>query len=644
MPEIILSDGSQRQFDHPVTIADIAADISATLARSAIAGEIDGQLVDTTYSVTHDAKVTIITDKDTVGLDIIRHSTAHLLAQAVKQLFPQAQVTIGPVIEDGFYYDFAVERAFTPEDLHNIEAKMQQLAKQAQPVTRRIMTRTEAIAFFRDLGEEYKASIIEDIPAGETLSLYQQGDFVDLCRGPHVPNTNKLKAFKLTKLAGAYWRGDTNNEMLQRIYGTAWGNKKDLAAYLQRMEEAQRRDHRKLAKKMDLFHLQPEAPGKVFWHPNGWTIFQTIAQYIRTKQKEYGYQEINTPIMADFSLWQASGHADKFNDEMFVTEAESHHFAIKPMSCPLHVQVFNQGLKSYRDLPLRLAEFGCCHRNEPSGTLHGLMRVRALTQDDAHIFCREDQVHLESARFIRMLYEVYRDFGFDDIVVKLSTRPEKRLGTDEQWDRSEQALAKALDAEEIVWQENPGEGAFYGPKLDFSMRDCLGRLWQLGTLQFDSCLPARLGAVYVAENGEKEHPIMLHRAIFGSFERFIGILLEHYADRLPLWLAPVQVVVMNITDQQADYATEIVKNLQKDGLRVKLDLRNEKIGFKIRQHTIAHIPYLLIVGSREVEEQAVTVRAHDGKDLGSMPLQVLQQNLLTEVSTRGLNKMRKEND
>lgn len=640
MPEITLPDGSQRQFDHPVTIAQITANLGTKLAKVALAGEVDGKLVDMTYKVTNNAEVTIITDKDAAGLTIIRHSTAHLLAQAVKQLFPQAQVTIGPVIEDGFYYDFAIEHAFTPEDLHQIEAKMKELAKQAQPITRLVMSRDEAIKFFRDLGEEYKAKIITDIPADEPLSLYQQGDFVDLCRGPHVPNTNKLKAFKLTKLAGAYWRGDTNNQMLQRIYGTAWANKKDLAAYLQRIEEAQRRDHRKLAKKMDLFHLQAEAPGKVFWHPNGWIIFQTITQYIREKQKEYGYQEINTPMMADFSLWQASGHADKFHDEMFVTEAENHRFAIKPMNCPLHVQVFNQGLKSYRDLPLRLAEFGCCHRNEPSGTLHGLMRVRALTQDDAHIFCREDQVHAESVHFIKMLYEVYRDFGFNDIIVNLSTRPKKRLGTDKQWDRSEQALAEALNTQEIAWQENPGEGAFYGPKLEFSMRDCLGRLWQLGTLQFDSCLPTRLGAVYIAENGEKMYPVMLHRAIFGSFERFIGILLEHYADGLPLWLAPIQAVVMNITDQQADYAAEIVKNLQKDGLKVKLDLRNEKIGFKIRQHSIARVPYLLLVGAREIEQHTIAVRIHSGENLGSMSLKALQQRLITEVSTCG--KLRKE--
>jgi len=644
MPQITLADGSRRQFDHPVSIADIAADIGSGLAKAALAGDVNGKLVDTSYQVNDDAKVAIITAKDAIGLDIIRHSTAHLLAQAVKSLFPQAQVTIGPVIEDGFYYDFAFERAFTPEDLSRIEAKMQELAKANQAVSRSTMERDAAVTFFREMGEEYKARIIEDIPEGEVLSLYRQGDFIDLCRGPHVPNTGQLKAFKLIKLAGAYWRGDANNEMLQRIYGTAWANKKELAVYLHRIEEASRRDHRKLAKKMDLFHLQPDSAGNVFWHPNGWTIFQTIAQYIRDKQKTYGYQEINTPIMADFSLWEASGHAEKFDDEIFTTESENRQLAIKPMSCPLHAQVFNQGLKSYRDLPLRFAEFGCCHRDEASGTLHGLMRVRAFTQDDAHIFCRLDQVQEEAAHFIKMLYEVYSDFGFDDIIVKLSTRPEKRLGTDEDWDRNEQALAAALDSKQIAWQENPGEGAFYGPKLDFSMRDCLGRVWQLGTLQFDSSLPQRLGASYIAADGEKQPPIMLHRAIFGSFERFMGILLEHYADGLPLWLAPIQAVVMNITDQQAGYVTKIAKNLQKYGFRVDLDLRNEKIGFKIREHSIARVPYLLVVGDREVEQNTVAVRTHGGEDLGSMSLAALLEKLQTEVNTRGNSKMKEEND
>ena len=644
MPQITLADGSQRQFDHPVTIIEIATDIGPGLAKAALAGEVNGELVDTSYLVADDATIAIITDKDAAGLEVIRHSSAHLLAQAVKELFPQAQVTIGPVIENGFYYDFAFERAFTPEDLGKIEAKMQALAKEGQLVTRSTMPRNEAIAFFHDLGEEYKAKIIEDIPEGEVLSLYKQGDFIDLCRGPHVPNTHKIKAIKLTKLAGAYWRGDAKNEMLQRVYGTAWANKKDLNAYLDRIEEAEKRDHRKLAKKMDLFHLQPEAPGMVFWHPNGWSIFQTIAQYIRIKQKKYGYQEINTPIMADFSLWGTSGHAEKFSDDMFVTEAENRKFAIKPMSCPLHIQVFNQGLKSYRDLPLRLAEFGCCHRNEASGTLHGLMRVRGLTQDDGHIFCRADQVQDEAARFIDMLYEVYKEFGFDDLLVKLSTRPEKRIGADADWDHAEQALANTLDSKNISWEENPGEGAFYGPKIEFSMRDCLDRVWQCGTLQFDSFLPERLGASYIDENGEKARPVMLHRAIFGSFERFIGILLEHYADGLPLWLAPIQAVILNITDHQADYAAEITKNLQKDGFRVNLDLRNEKIGFKIREHSIMRVPYLLVVGDREVEQNTVAVRTHGGKDLGSMPFAALQQRLHTEVSTRSHSNIEEENN
>ena len=636
MPTITLPDHSQRKFDQPVTVAQVAADIGAGLAKATLAGRVNDTLVDASHLIEDDANLAIITDKNEEGLDVIRHSTAHLLAQAVKQLFPTAQVTIGPVIEDGFYYDFSFERPFTPEDLQKIEAKMTELVKQDLPVQRSTKTRDEAVQFFRDMGEEYKAEIIAAIPQGEVLSLYQQGDFIDLCRGPHVPSTGKLKAFKLTKNAGAYWRGDSNNEMLQRVYGTAWANKKDLAAYLHRVEEAEKRDHRKLAKKMDLFHIQPEAPGLVFWHPNGWSIYQTVRQYIRQKQNDYGYQEINTPIMADFSLWEASGHADKFDDDMFITESENRKYAIKPMSCPLHVQIFNQGLKSYRDLPLRLAEFGCCHRNEPSGALHGLMRVRGFTQDDAHIFCREDQVIQESADFIKMLYEVYEDFGFDNIVVKLSTRPEMRHGSDEDWDISEKALADSLDTAGIEWQENPGEGAFYGPKLEFSMSDSLGRVWQVGTLQYDRILPERLGASYIDEKGEKARPVMLHRAIFGSLERFIGILLEQYADGLPLWLAPKQAVVMNITDKQADYSAEIVKNLQKDGFRVDLDLRNEKIGFKIREHSITRVPYLLVVGDREMENKTVAVRTHGGKDLGSMPLAELTILLKTEVDSRGI--------
>lgn len=643
MPIITLPDGSQRQFDKPITVADVAADIGTGLAKAALAGLIEGKAVDTSFEITDDTHLAIITEKQAEGLEVIRHSAAHLLAHAVKQLFPSAQVTIGPVIEDGFYYDFSFERPFTPEDLLKIEQRMKELAKQDLPVERTTMARDEAVKFFRNSGEEYKAKIIEDIPPEQTLSLYRQGDFIDLCRGPHVPSTGKLKAFKLTKNAGAYWRGDSNNEMLQRIYGTAWANKKELNAYLHRIEEAEKRDHRKLAKKMDLFHLQPEAPGLVFWHPNGWSIYQTVRQYIRQKQKDYGYQEINTPIMADFSLWKASGHADKFDDDMFVTESESRTYAIKPMSCPLHVEVFNQGLKSYRDLPLRLAEFGCCHRNEPSGALHGLMRVRGFTQDDAHIFCTEEQVIPESADFIKMLYDVYQDFGFNDIIVKLSTRPEKRHGTEQDWDISEKVLADALDSANIVWEENPGEGAFYGPKIEFSMRDCLGRVWQVGTLQYDRVLPERLDATFVDEAGNKVRPVMLHRAIFGSLERFIGILLEHYADGLPLWLAPIQAVVLNITDRQADYAHEIVKILQKDGFRADLDLRNEKIGYKIREHSIARVPYLLVVGDRELETQTVSVRTHAGNDLGSMSLIELNQFFSQEVSARRAVNKEEEN-
>lgn len=639
MPEITLPDQSIRQFDNPVTVAEVAADIGTGLAKAALAGKVNGKLVDTSFQIADDVNLAIITEKDADGLEVIRHSAAHLLAQAVKQLFPAAQVTIGPVIEDGFYYDFSFERAFTPEDLVAIEKRMADLAKQNLPVERSTMARDEAVKFFREMGEEYKAKIIEDIPANEVLSLYQQGDFIDLCRGPHVPSTGKLKAFKLTKNAGAYWRGDANNEMLQRIYGTAWANKKDLAAYLHRIEEAEKRDHRKLAKKMDLFHLQPEAPGLVFWHPNGWSIYQTVRQYIRGKQKQYGYQEINTPIMADFSLWQASGHADKFDDEMFTTESENRKYAVKPMNCPLHVQVFNQGLKSYRDLPLRLAEFGCCHRNEPTGALHGLMRVRGFTQDDAHIFCTEQQVTKESADFIKMLYEVYQDFGFENIIVRLSTRPEKRHGSDADWDISEKALADALDTAGIEWEENPGEGAFYGPKLEFSMQDCLGRVWQVGTLQYDRVLPERLGADYIDENGDKVRPVMLHRAIFGSLERFIGILLEQYADGLPLWLAPKQAVVLNITDNQADYASEIATTLQQAGLRVDLDLRNEKVGFKIREHAIARVPYVFIVGDKEQAEQTVAVRTHAGENIGNFSMAELQQKMQQEVASHGAEKL-----
>ena len=635
MPQITLPDQSKRQFENPVTVAEVAANIGTGLAKAALAGKVDGKLVDTSYQINDDAELAIITDKTAEGLEVIRHSTAHLLAHAVKELFPTAQVTIGPVIEDGFYYDFSYERPFTPDDLIRLEEKMHELAAKDIKVVRSTMSREEAINYFRGLGEEYKAQIIESIPAGETLSLYNQGEFTDLCRGPHVPSTAHLKAFKLTKLAGAYWRGDANNEMLQRIYGTAWANKKDLDAYLTRIEEAEKRDHRKIAKKMDLFHIQQESPGMVFWHPNGWAIFQTIAKYMRQKQKEYGYQEVNTPIMADLGLWRASGHAEKFIEDMFLTESEKREYAIKPMSCPLHIQIFKQGLKSYRDLPLRLAEFGCCHRNEASGALHGLMRVRGFNQDDGHIFCTESQIQDEASRFIDMLYDVYRDFGYSEVILKLSTRPEKRFGSDADWDKAEQALADAMNAKGLKWEINPGEGAFYGPKIEFSLKDCIGRVWQCGTLQVDFVLPERLDASYVDAKGEKSRPVMLHRAIFGSFERFIGILLENYADGLPTWLAPIQVTVMNITDKQDDYCLEIQKILQRDDFRVNLDLRNEKIGYKIREHSMARIPYLVVVGEREMETRTVSVRTHAGVDLGNMSLQQFQERLQHEVTHHG---------
>ncbi len=621
MPIITLPDGSKKEFPHAVTIEEVAQSIGAGLAKAALAGAVSGRLVDTRYIIENDSELRIITERDSEGLEVIRHSTAHLLAQAVKQLFPTAQVTIGPVIEDGFYYDFAFERPFTPEDLQQIEAKMQALVAANLPVTRKEMARNEAIKFFRDLGEEYKAKIIEAIPAGETLSVYQQGDFIDLCRGPHVPNTSHLKVFKLTKLAGAYWRGDSNNEMLQRIYGTAWGNKKDLETYLTRLEEAEKRDHRKIAKALDLFHLQEEAPGMVFWHPNGWLIYQTIEHYMRGMMRQYGYQEVRSPQIVDISLWERSGHAEKFSDDMFMLKADEHDYAIKPMSCPCHVQIFNQGLKSYRDLPLRLSEFGCCHRNEASGALHGLFRTRGFTQDDGHIFCTEDQIQPEVDRFIDMLYQVYQDFGFTDVLVKLSTRPVKRVGADEIWDKAEKALADALDARKLDWQMQPGEGAFYGPKIEFVLRDCLGRLWTTGSVQLDFSMPMRLGAEYVAEDGHRRIPVMLHRAIFGSLERFMGMLIEHYAGLLPVWLMPAQAVVMNITDKQANYALKLTEILQNKGYRAKADLRNEKIGFKIREQTLQRVPYQLVVGDKEVENNTLSVRARSGKDLGTMTVE-----------------------
>jgi len=638
MVKITLADGSQKQFEHPVTVFAVAESIGPGLARAALAGKMDGRLVDTSYLIQHDTSLKIITDRDPDGLEIIRHSTAHLLAHAVKVLFPTAQITIGPVIEDGFYYDIAYERSFTPEDLEKIEVKMKAIARADYSVERKILSRDEAIHIFEKMGEHYKVEIIKDIPEGEELTAYVQDDFIDLCRGPHVPRTGLLKAFKLTKLAGAYWRGDSNNEMLQRIYGTAWPDKKLLKDYLHRLEEAEKRDHRKLAKKMDLFHFQQDAPGMVFWHPHGWTINQIMRNYLREILQKAGYGEINTPQMVDQSLWEQSGHLAKFGEEMFGLNMENRDYAIKPMSCPCHVQVFKQGLKSYRELPLRFAEFGCCHRNEPSGTLHGLMRVRAMVQDDGHIFCTEEQIHVEVLSFIYQLHDVYRDFGFTEIIHKLSTRPEKRVGSDEVWDKAEAALSAALDAAGVPWEILSGEGAFYGPKIEFSLKDCIGRVWQCGTMQVDFSMPDRLGAEYVAEDGSKRPPVMLHRAILGSIERFMGILLEHYAGHLPLWLAPIQVVIMNITDRQLEYATEIAENLQNRGLRVITDLRNEKIGFKIREHTIARIPYQVVIGDREVAEKTLAVRRESG-DSVTVTVDELIAQLLDEVDQKVIREV-----
>ncbi len=635
MPAITLPDGSQRHFDHAVSVHDVAAAIGPGLAKAALAGVVDGREVDTSHLIEQDASLAIITERDEAGLEIIRHSTAHLLAMAVQELFPGTQVTIGPVIEDGFYYDFASGHHFTPEDLEKIEQRMQQIVEDDLAVERVVVSRDRAIELFRNMGEHYKVQIIQSLPEGEELSLYQQGPWMDLCRGPHVPSTGKLKAFKLTKVAGAYWRGDSSNEMLQRIYGTAWANKKQLQEYLTRIEEAEKRDHRRIGKKLGLFHTQEEAPGMVFWHPDGWTLYQAIEQYMRQAQRAHGYQEIRTPQLVDMSLWERSGHADKFGDDMFMLKAEERQFAVKPMNCPCHVQVFNQGLKSYRDLPLRLAEFGSCHRNEPSGSLHGIMRVRGFTQDDAHIFCTEEQIQPEVASFIDFLHAVYADFGFAEVIYRLSTRPAQRVGSDSDWDRAEKALADALDAHGLPWQELPGEGAFYGPKIEFSLKDCIGRVWQLGTIQVDFSMPGRLGAQYVAEDGSRQVPVMLHRAILGSFERFIGILIEHYEGVFPTWLAPNQAVVLNITDKQAGYAREVEDSLKNKGFRVHSDLRNEKIGFKIREHTIQKVPYLLVVGDKEVETQTVAVRARRGEDLGSLTLDALAALLADDVARRG---------
>jgi len=621
MPVITLPDGSKRDFDSAVTVLDVAADIGPGLAKATLAGVVSGQEVDASYLIEEDANLSIVTDRSDEALEIIRHSTAHLLAMAVKELFPSAQVTIGPVIENGFYYDFSFERAFTPEDLEAIEQRMQELAKQDFAIAREEWDRDEAVEFFKGIGEAYKAEIIAGIPADQPIGLYRQGDFVDLCRGPHVPSTGKLSAFKLTKVAGAYWRGDNDNEMLQRIYGTAWANKKQLKAYINRLAEAEKRDHRKIGKKLDLFHMQEEAPGSVFWHQKGWAIYNGIKDYMRKKQLQNGYQEIRTPQVVDYSLWEKSGHADKFGDDMFSITTDDRQYAVKPMNCPCHIQVYNQGLKSYRDLPLRIAEFGSCHRNEPSGSLHGIMRVRSFTQDDGHIFCSEDQIQSEVSEFIDVLHEVYADFGFSEIIYRLSTRPEQRVGTEESWDRAEKALGEALDAKQLPWQELPGEGAFYGPKIEFSLKDCIGRVWQMGTIQVDFSMPGRLDAEYVAEDGSRKTPVMLHRAILGSFERFIGILIEQHEGAFPFWLAPQQAIVINITDSQAEYAKKVTQTMQNEGFRVNSDLRNEKIGFKIRGHSMQRVPYLLVVGDKEIENGTVAVRTRDGEDLGSMTIE-----------------------
>jgi threonyl-tRNA synthetase len=632
MPLITLPDGSHRQYDHPVTVAEVAASIGAGLAKAALAGKVNGRLVDTSTVIDDEVSLAILTDRDPDGLEIIRHSCAHLMAQAVKCLFPEAQVTIGPVVENGFYYDFAIAKSFTPEDLDKIQAQMEKLAAQNVSVTRFVMSRDEATDFFRARGEEYKAQIIESIPTMDEISLYKQGDFTDLCRGPHVPSTGKLKAFKLMKLAGAYWRGDPNNEMLQRIYGTAWATQKELKAYLRRLEEAEKRDHRKLALQLDLFHFQVEAPGMVFWHDKGWTVYLQIQDYIRRLLRLHGYQEVNTPQLVDRSLWEKSGHWDKFGDMIFSTHSENRDYAVKPMNCPCHIQIFNQGIKSFRDLPLRLAEFGSCHRNEPSGTLHGLLRIRNFVQDDAHIFCTEDQIQSEVSDFIDLVFKVYADFGFRDIIVKLSTRPDQRVGSDEVWDKAEKALELCLNNKQLDWDLQPGEGAFYGPKIEFSLKDCIGRVWQCGTIQVDFSMPGRLGAKYVAPDGSKQVPVMLHRAILGSLERFIGILIEEHAGALPVWLAPVQAVIFNITDQQAEYAKTVEARLLKHGFRVITDLRNEKIGLKIREHTLQKVPYLLIVGKREVENQQVAVRLRRGEDKGAMSLEAFTEILIAELA------------
>ena len=621
MPVITLPDGTKKSFDQPLNVFEVAKSIGSGLAKATLAGKVNGELVDASHVIDTDSSVSIITAKDEEGLEVIRHSTAHLLAQATQMLYPEAQVTIGPVIDNGFFYDFAYKDGFSEGDLAKIEKNMNHLVKQNLKIERSEMSRDEAVQFFKDKGEHYKAEIIESIPADQTLSLYQQGDFIDLCRGPHVPSTAKLKAFKLMKLAGAYWRGDSNNEMLQRVYGTAWANKDDLKDYLYRLEEAEKRDHRKIGKTQDLFHMQEEAPGMVFWHEKGWTLYQIVEQYMRGVFRDNDYKEVHTPQLIDKTLWEKSGHWDKFGDAMFTTSSENRDYAVKPMNCPAHIQIYNQGLKSYRDLPLRLAEFGSCHRNEPSGTLHGIMRVRNFVQDDGHIFCTADQIQDEVSTFIDLTFDVYKHFGFDNVDIKLSTRPENRVGSDEVWDRAEAALAEALDAKGIQWELQEGEGAFYGPKIEFVLKDCLDREWQCGTLQVDFSMPERLDAQYIAEDNTKQTPVMLHRAIVGSLERFVGILIEHYEGAFPSWLAPIQAVILNISEKQHDFVVDVNKKLKKQGLRVISDLRNEKIGFKIREHSMQRYPYILVAGGREMENDEISVRKRGGEDLGSMSIE-----------------------
>jgi threonyl-tRNA synthetase len=634
MVSVRLPDGSQRQFDAPVTVAQVASSIGAGLAKAALAGKVDGKLVDTSFVVDHDADLAIVTDKDADGLDVIRHSTAHLLAYAVKELFPDAQVTIGPVIENGFYYDFSYKRPFTPDDLQAIEKKMAELVKKDEPVTRKVMPRDEAVAYFKSIGEAYKAEIIESIPQGEDVSLYAEGKFTDLCRGPHVPSTGKLKVFKLMKLAGAYWRGDSKNEMLQRIYGTAWAKKEEQEAYLHMLEEAEKRDHRKLGRALDLFHFQDEAPGLIFWHPKGWTIWQQVEQYMRRVYQENGYQEVKAPQILDRTLWEKTGHWENYRENMFVTESENRNYALKPMNCPGHVQIYNSAMRSYRDLPLRYGEFGQCHRNEPSGALHGIMRVRGFTQDDGHIFCTEDQIQDEVKAFHQQAMKVYKDFSFSEISIKIALRPESRIGSDETWDRAEDTLRSALRACDVAWEELPGEGAFYGPKIEYHLKDSLGRPWQVGTMQVDFSMPGRLDAEYVADDNTRKVPVMLHRAIVGSMERFVGILIENHAGAMPLWLAPVQVAIVNISDAQAEYAQSVAQNLKKQGFRVHLDLRNEKITYKIREHSVQKLPYILVVGDKERDSNTVAVRARGNVDLGSMPIDALVERLRNEIDAR----------